>query len=159
MWIPFRVPIWARSCRSLRYRPVPDRSGERMSYKESPFLLLRHFDDGEEQSEVLNCLTERLVLHRFRDIDVASQFVAPLHFRGVVRGREYDDGDLTGALIVLNDLEHLVAVQNGQVQVEQNDQRGRMRVALVAVSFQQEPDGLLAVIDRHDCVGNTATSQ
>jgi hypothetical protein len=54
----------------------------------------RHLDDPQEKAEAADCLDERLVLDGLRDVDVASELIAPLDLAGVVGRREDDGGDL-----------------------------------------------------------------
>lgn len=86
-------------------------------------FLFRHFDDREEQPERPDRIAELVVFYRFGDIDVASELVAPGNLVGIIGGREHDDGDLPGPLVVLDAFKHLVAVEYGKVEIEE-DERG-----------------------------------
>jgi hypothetical protein len=103
-----------------------------------PLFLFRDLDDGEEQTEHSYGIGQFIVLHRFRDIDIASQFIAPGYFLRVVCCCQNNNGDLLGAGIVFDDLQDLVSVKHRKVEVEQDEERRRMGIVLVPRPAEQE---------------------
>jgi len=82
-------------------------------------------------------------------------FVAPGDLMGIVGGRKNDDGNPFGALIVPDGLEHLVAVEDRKIEVEQDQER----LAKTAFVLEQEIKGLLPVVELDDRIGNVRPAQ
>ncbi len=66
---------------------------------------------------------ELAIIHRLGDVDAAAELVAPRHLASVVGGGQDDHRDASRSLFGLHALEHLVAIEHRQVQIQKHQQR------------------------------------
>src|SRR4030066_1907761 len=83
-----------------------------------PSVSIGYCCHQEEEPELADGLGELLIVHRFGDVDVAAELIAPPYFSGIVGGGEDDHGYAFCALVLFHAFEHLVAAEHRHVEAE-----------------------------------------
>ena len=104
-------------------------------------------------------LGELLVVHWLGDVDVAAEFIAADHLAGIISGGEDDHRDAFGALVGLQTLQDLIAVEHRQVKVKQHQEVSRVFLAFICPFAEQIVEGLLPVRGKEDLVFDVGAAQ
>jgi hypothetical protein len=120
---------------------------------------LRDPHDGQKQSEPPYSIGEFFVFHRFGDIDIAAEFVALGDLLRIIGRGEHHDRYRPCALVIFYDAKELVAVEHGEVKIQENERRQRVGIGAVIAFFKEEVNGFLSCVELNDAVGNTGAPQ
>src|ERR1700712_2332308 len=116
---------------------------------------LRNLNDGKEKTELTDGVSKTLVIHRLRDVDVATQLVATFDFLRVVGRRKHDHRRTFKILVVFDAPEDVDPGHVRQIEIKQ-DQHGLPLVGYrAAVRSEEIVNGSCTVGERNDLIVDT----
>src|SRR4029450_11696210 len=119
----------------------------------------RELHDGQKQAELAHGLRKLLVFHRFGEIHATPELLAALDFIRLIRRGQDNHRNVLGACIRFEPREHLIAVKHRQVQIKEQEQRQGVRSPGIRILPPEVIDGLLAIAERDDRVGDERATQ